>query len=296
MLRKSVPVESVDLTLRAPAERIFIERLQRAGYSRGAALELMNSIDRILSAEKAGWIAESFGDADSSARYGKTIHYERLRAMLGGFSQDLKRVLDGWFVPVERISMLSEAQARDVLSSAGLQGPAKFVPIRLPPERKGRARSRIRLEDFPLPEYKPEYLSPFSASETRRSYWYRPFVPLPRINRREEAQEGPRGRVTEATDESFQRMIRGRTVVVDFWATWCGPCMGFKPHFAAESMRATSVGFISVDIDGATETARRYNIEKIPTTVIFRDGREIARHVGAMDAETFRRWLQENTR
>jgi thioredoxin 2 len=87
------------------------------------------------------------------------------------------------------------------------------------------------------------------------------------------------------TDASFDRVVSDAPVpvVVDFYADWCGPCKMMAPFLdrvAAEN--AGAVLFAKVDTDRNPEVSRRFGIASIPTTIVFRGGREMARRMGAM--------------
>ena len=103
------------------------------------------------------------------------------------------------------------------------------------------------------------------------------------------------GRPVALTAANFDQHVAKSEVpvVVDFWAPWCGPCRAMAPVFEQAAKRLEpNARFAKLNTDDAQDIAARYGIRSIPTLMVFKAGREIARQPGAMNAGSLDRWLQ----
>ncbi len=106
-----------------------------------------------------------------------------------------------------------------------------------------------------------------------------------------------RGEPVELSARNFATMTAKSDlpVVVDFWAPWCGPCKMMAPAFAEAAHRmGTQAVLAKLNTEDAPAVATQYGIRSIPTLIVFRHGREVARQSGAMDTGGLVRFIEGN--
>ena len=86
--------------------------------------------------------------------------------------------------------------------------------------------------------------------------------------------------------EEFDALIQDeKPVLVDFFATWCGPCRMFAPTFDEFAADHDEVACVKIDVDQLGEIAKRFGIMSIPTIILFKNGEPAKKNVGTMDLE-----------
>jgi len=85
-------------------------------------------------------------------------------------------------------------------------------------------------------------------------------------------------------EEQFKDFVKGHKVLVDFYATWCGPCKMLSPILEElEESNELNMPIIKVDVDKISKVASLYQIQSIPTLMIFENGKPIKRSIGFMN-------------
>ena len=92
-------------------------------------------------------------------------------------------------------------------------------------------------------------------------------------------------------NENFDDLIKEK-VVVDFYATWCGPCKMLGPVFEELSTEINDIKFIKVDIDEHEDLCRKYKVMSVPTLIVFDNGKEIKRNIGFIPKDKLKEFIK----
>ena len=94
--------------------------------------------------------------------------------------------------------------------------------------------------------------------------------------------------------QEFDNTIESGVVVVDFFATWCGPCKMLSPVIDELSGELENVNFVKVDIDQSMDLAQKFKIVSVPTLKVFKNGEEVDTLMGFMPKEVLKSKVEEH--
>ena len=97
-----------------------------------------------------------------------------------------------------------------------------------------------------------------------------------------------------ANESNFNEMTGKGLVLVDFFATWCGPCKMLGPVLEDMASDRDSIDIVKIDIDESMNLARQYGIMSVPTLVLFKDGQVVAQTSGFQPKESIQQFIDNN--
>jgi thioredoxin 1 len=100
----------------------------------------------------------------------------------------------------------------------------------------------------------------------------------------------------EITDKEFNSVINNshKLVVVDFYAEWCMPCLMMAPVIEELAEKMKDVKFVKINTEDNSQLSAKYNISSIPCLIVFKNGEEVDRIIGAQDADSIEERLNEH--
>ncbi|WP_341763638.1 thioredoxin [Candidatus Tisiphia endosymbiont of Beris chalybata] len=105
--------------------------------------------------------------------------------------------------------------------------------------------------------------------------------------------------VNDVTDGTFEKEVLESTmpVVVDFWASWCGPCKMLTPILEELSTELEGkIKVVKINIDDNPNTPSKFGIRSIPTMILFENGKNVATKMGALPKDTIKEWINSSVK
>ncbi|MBQ6373472.1 MAG: thioredoxin [Clostridia bacterium] len=101
-------------------------------------------------------------------------------------------------------------------------------------------------------------------------------------------------RIYNADDMAFEKLSANPLTLVDFWATWCGPCRMMAPIIESLAAKMPNVVFAKLDVDQNPEVAMGLNIASIPTLMLFKNGQMVERVIGVTPEDELKKLIEKH--
>lgn len=101
-------------------------------------------------------------------------------------------------------------------------------------------------------------------------------------------------KMIHGNEDNFDELINKDLVLVDFFATWCGPCKMLSPVLEEVASDRSEVSIVKIDVDESEKLAKKYGIMSVPTLILFKNGNEVAKTQGYLPKEMLCEFIEEN--
>lgn len=102
--------------------------------------------------------------------------------------------------------------------------------------------------------------------------------------------------ILDVTDATFQKEVleSSDTILVDFWAEWCGPCKMLAPILDNLSTTIPQLKIVKVNIDKSPQTPTQFGVRSVPTLILFKKGQPVSTKIGALPQRSLEEWVKVN--
>ena len=97
--------------------------------------------------------------------------------------------------------------------------------------------------------------------------------------------------IINGNESEFNNLVSNGIVLVDFYATWCGPCKMLSPIIDEVAQENDDIKVVKVNVDESSDIALEYKVMSIPTLVVIKNGQEVARSIGVIDKSEIKNML-----